>query len=106
MPTPHASARTGLAENDVDFPQVPTSLLDLGYSDVGLDDNWQSCGDYDGYTYHDETGAPVVNTTRFPDMKEMTDRAHSLGLTAGWYGPQLRCPKLAASSPRPSRRRR
>jgi alpha-galactosidase len=23
---------------------VPTSLCDLGYCDVGLDDNWQQCG--------------------------------------------------------------
>ena len=25
---------------------VPTSLCDLGYCDVGLDDNWQACGSY------------------------------------------------------------
>ena len=25
---------------------VPTSLCDLGYCDVGLDDNWQQCGHY------------------------------------------------------------
>jgi len=31
----------------------PTSLCDLGYCDVGLDDAWQSCGaGTDGYNYH------------------------------------------------------
>lgn len=63
---------------------TPTSLADLGYSDVGLDDNWQLCGDYDGYTYHDRF-YPVVNRDRFWDFEAMTNKAHGLGLTAGWY---------------------
>jgi hypothetical protein len=46
------------------------------------------CGSYgpDKTTYHDVNGNPVVNTARFPDLKNMTDYAHSLGLKAGWYG--------------------
>lgn len=73
---------------------VPTSLADIGFSDIGLDDNWQACGKRgpNGYTYHDPvTGAPIVDTTTFPDMKAMTDYAHSLGLTAGWYGNNCIC---------------
>jgi hypothetical protein len=52
-----------------------------------LADNWQACGSYgpQGYTYHSAQGQPLVNTNRFPDFKNMTDYAHSLGLTAGWY---------------------
>ena len=38
------------------------------------------------YTYHDAEGTPVVNPGKFPDMVNMTSWAHSLGLTAGWYG--------------------
>lgn len=75
-------------------------------------DNWQECGSYGpaNYTYHNGTqGTPLVNHARFPDMKvgaderpitnmpvtphrpptpfqAMTDYAHSLNLTAGWYG--------------------
>ena len=66
----------------------PTSLCDLGYCDVGLDDNWQKCGKYgkEGYTYHNEDGSPVVNFDRFPSFKNMTGKAHSIGLTSGWYG--------------------
>ena len=60
-------------------------------ADVGLDDNWQKCGKYgaDGLTYHDEEGNPIINTDTFPNMKDMTDHAHGLGLTAGWYGGSL-----------------
>uniref|UniRef100_A0A7S2JDP7 Alpha-galactosidase n=1 Tax=Haptolina brevifila TaxID=156173 RepID=A0A7S2JDP7_9EUKA len=71
----------------------PTSLCDLGYCDVGLDDNWQKCGKYgaEGYTYHNEDGSPLVNHDRFPSMKNMTSKAHSLGLTSGWYGNNCIC---------------
>merc|ERR1719413_72942 len=61
---------------------VPTSLCDLGYCDVGLDDNWQACGAGHDYNYHDDSGIPIINRNRFPDMLQMTDHAHSLGLTA------------------------
>ena len=65
---------------------VPTSLRDLGYSDVGLDDAWQLCGNYgtNNYTYHDKSGEPVINLDLFPDFKAMTDYAHLIGLTAGY----------------------
>merc|ERR1719424_1631060 len=70
----------------------PTSLCDLGYCDVGLDDNWQDCqAGADGNHYHDADGNPVVNLKVFPDMKAMTDHAHNLGLTAGWYGNNCIC---------------
>ena len=72
---------------------VPMSLCDLGYCDVGLDDNWQACGKYgpNGYSFHDANGRPVVNQQRFPDFIAMTTYAHSLGLTAGWYGNNCIC---------------
>jgi alpha-galactosidase len=77
----HMVARTRLVDGR------PTSLCDLGYCDVGLDDNWQVCGSSPNskFTFHDEDGNPVVNTNLFPDFKAMTDYAHSLKLTAGWY---------------------
>ena len=33
----------------------------------------------------------MVNVDRFPSLKGMTDYAHSLGLTAGWYGNNCIC---------------
>lgn len=70
---------------------VPTSLCDLGYCNVGLDDNWQKCGGGKTYSYHDDSGIPIVNQERFPDMIAMTTHAHKLGLTSGWYGNNCIC---------------
>ena len=74
-----------------------TSLRDLGYLDVGLDDCWQQlhgtapgggleCGSHgpEGWTYHDESGRPIIDEKKFPDMKAMTALGHSLNLTVGW----------------------
>ena len=72
----------------------PTSLCDLGYCDVGLDDHWQACGSPDaapGMHYHDKDGNPIVNKEVFPDLKAMVDHAHSLKLTSGWYGNNCDC---------------
>lgn len=64
---------------------VPTSLLDLGYVNIGLDDNWQACGAGNLSSFHNTDGLPVVNANRFPDMKAMVEHAHALELRAGWY---------------------
>ena len=73
----------GMLEKKRMVDGVPTSLCDLGYCDVGLDDYWQACGSPDaapGMHYHGVDGKPLVNYTRFPSFKNMTDHAHSLGL--------------------------
>lgn len=70
---------------------VQTSLCDLGYCDVGLDDNWQVCGSGQTYEFHDDAGIPKVNEKTFPDFIGMTSKAHGLGLTAGWYGNNCIC---------------
>ena len=63
-----------------------SSLCDLGYCNVGLDDGWQQCKSHAAAMhYHDSEGRPVVDTKRFPNLKALTDHAHDLGLTAGWY---------------------
>jgi len=81
------SQMNGLVSHARKVNGIPTSLAELGYSDIGLDDNWQLCGSYTSseYTYHDEDGSSVVNLKLFPDFKKMTDYAHRLKLTAGWY---------------------
>ena len=73
---------------------APTSLADLGYSDAGIDDAWQLCGAYgqEKLSYHDPvTGAPYVNTTRFPSLRNLTSYAHALNLTCGWYHNNCKC---------------
>ena len=64
------------------------SLLQIGYNTVGLDDGWQACGSGykpSNYTFHNQSGFPIVNKQKFPNMKSLTDYIHSLGLRAGWY---------------------
>ncbi len=87
------SQMDGITSRNRTVKGVPTSLADLGFKDVGLDDNWQLCAKYgpNGYTYHNADGFPMVNTERFPDFIAMTTYAHSLNLTAGWYGNNCIC---------------
>lgn len=61
------------------------SLAGLGYTFVGLDDFWQACGAGVNGSFHDTTGSPLVNLTRFPSMKDMTAFGHTRGLSVGWY---------------------
>lgn len=79
----------GMADRKRTVDGVPTSLCDLGYCHVGLDDNWHQgkhYGENNGQcTYHDDKGNPLVNTERFPDFRAMTNTAHALNLTVGWY---------------------
>jgi len=76
------------------FGGKPTSLCDLGYCDVGLDDHWQACGSPDaapGMHYHDVKGNPIINKVVFPDIGNLAKHAHGLGLTSGWYGNNCDC---------------
>jgi alpha-galactosidase len=71
------------------------SLCDLGYCDVGLDDNWQDCDSplaAPGMHYHDANGDSLIHIPTFPNLKAMVDLAHNLNLTAGWYHNNCICP--------------
>lgn len=62
----------------------PTSLLDLGYSRVGIDSGWASCTGVNG-SWHDDQGHFIINKTKFPDMKGMTAYAHKKGVKMDFY---------------------
>lgn len=94
---------------------VPTSLAELGYDLIAMDDGWQKCncstrGDLDGSlptcnncmsekygpgsgggcSFHSDgsrgpVGTPVVDTRRFPNMSALVFYGHSLGLRVGGY---------------------
>jgi len=71
---------------------VKTSLLDLGYVTAGIDDSWQACNSGPGGVgFHNKSGFPIVNETRFPDLRAMTKRAKQLGIKPGWYGNNCEC---------------
>jgi alpha-galactosidase len=74
---------------------VPTSLQELGFEHVGLDDGWQKCGAGAYNSFHDVNGNPIVDLDRFPNLTAMTTHAHSLGLSAGWYANNCNCKELS-----------
>ena len=51
----------------------PTSLLDLGYESVGLDDAWQACGKGVNGSFHNADGEPLVNLQTFPNLTAMNE---------------------------------
>jgi alpha-galactosidase len=69
----------------------PTSLLEVGYSNCGIDDGWQACGTGLQDTYHDNDGNPLINTTLFPDFSKLVQYAHSKDMKLGWYGNNCEC---------------
>jgi mono/diheme cytochrome c family protein len=62
-----------------------SSLAAAGYTDVGLDAGYEMIGEGYGGSCHTRDGHMLVNRTRFPSFKKMTDTAHALHLTASWY---------------------
>lgn len=76
----------GLTRRKNSIDGKPTSLHDLGYSSIGLDDGWQACGQGVNGSYHDENGNPLVDKKKFPSLIEMTARGHAVNVTMGWYG--------------------
>ena len=70
------------------------SLLELGYSHLGIDDGWQACGTGFNHSFHDANGRPLVNLTRFPSIKSMNDLAHEKGVKMGWYGNNCGCNEM------------
>ena len=73
-------------------PWADKSLLQLGYSTIGLDDCYQSCTGPDG-SFHDPeaNGAPIINRSKFPSLSDMTAKARALGLRPGFYGDNCHC---------------
>ena len=65
-----------------------TSLADLGFDTVGIDDCWQDCMSPDSLngSYHDANGNPLVDKQRFPDMRALSDYGKVRGIKLGWYG--------------------
>jgi|EP01047_Picozoa_sp_COSAG01_P018717 hypothetical protein len=71
------------------------SLWEVGYTHIGIDDGWQACGTGFNGSFHDAHGKPLINLTRFPDMKAMNAEAHSKGVKMGWYANNCGCSEAA-----------
>ena len=66
------------------------SLLDAGYTHIGIDDGWQACGKGVNKSFHDAQGRPIINA-KFPDMRGMVSEANDVGVQMGWYGNNCGC---------------
>lgn len=75
----------GLTDRSRMVDGAPTSLLDIGYAELGIDEGWEACGQGFNHTQHTQYGWPVVDTTKFADMNATSSYIHSKGLRAGWY---------------------
>ena len=75
----------GLADRSRLVDGVPTSLADLGYVNLGIDEGWEGCGRGFNNTQHTAFGWPVVDTSKFPDMNATRAHITGLNLSAGWY---------------------
>ena len=89
------AAMTDRSRSVVGRPGRSTSLLDLGYAYVGLDDGWQKCGAGVNGSFHDAAGNPIVDEAKFPDMASMVRTAHGAGMRAGWYFNNCICAERA-----------
>jgi len=68
-----------------------TSLADLGYGRVGIDDGWQACGTGWQGSFHAKDGTPLVNSSTFPDLKALVHYGHSKDVKMGWYSINCHC---------------
>ena len=62
-----------------------SSFKRLGFDHVGIDEGWAKCHAGVNGSFHRLDGSPIVDTSKFPSLKQLTDDIHKLGLRAGWY---------------------
>lgn len=91
------NALDGLIDTTRPIVGLPSgsSLKDMGYAEVGIDEGWASCGwphgfPHGGWAYHrtdPTTGQvlPVINTTLFPSLASLNSQLHASGLRSGFY---------------------
>ena len=68
-----------------------------GFTRANLDDGWTACGTGVNGTFHDSSGHPLVNLTRFPDLHKMNAYGVSKGIQVGWYLNPCSCPETGWS---------
>jgi len=74
------------------------SLASIGYNAVGIDEGWEGCGLGINKTQHAPDGQPVINTTKFPALRELVEYGHAHQLQMGWYLNGCKCPEKTAPS--------
>lgn len=74
------------------YPDLGPSLLHLNYTHIGIDDGWQDCGAGVNGTFHNRSGFPIWDLTKFPNPQEMVrDAKAKYQVDLGWYGNNCHC---------------
>ena len=73
-----------LVATRVDVDGTPTSLRELGYDMIGIDQGWEGCGMGVNGTQHYVNGTPAVNS-KFPDLKALVEYGHARNVKMGFY---------------------
>ena len=73
-----------LVAERLDVDGKPTSLRELGYDMVGIDQGWEGCGMGVNGTQHYANGTPAVNS-KFPDLGALVAYGHSHNVKMGFY---------------------
>ena len=60
------------------------SMAELGYNRMGEDDMWQACASGINGSFHNASGFPIFAKS-WPDVRNLTDYAHSLNVSVDWY---------------------
>ena len=87
--------RTLLPDNST----APRSLRDLGFTRFGVDDGWQDCGAGVNGSFHNRDGTPLVNSSRFPSVRQFCDSLHAMGLSCGFYMNNCGCAEKTFRDP-------
>ena len=72
-------------------PPCPPPARQLPARELHTARGWQACGTGFNGSFHDRAGKPLINLTRFPDMKKMNTQAHAKGVKMGWYQNNCGC---------------
>ena len=73
---------------------IPSWKMHNDFDYQGCDNKWHNGTNNTGSValpWYDDDGTPIVDLHRFPDMKSMVDKAHRMGLRAGWYFGNYQC---------------
>ena len=73
-----------LVAQRLDVDGKPTSLRELGYGTIGIDQGWEGCGMGVNGTQHYANGTPAVNS-KFPDLKALVEYGHAHDVKMGFY---------------------
>eukprot|EP01084_Bolivina_argentea_P255624 430032_1 len=65
----------------------PTSLYELGYSHIGIDDGWEQCNSVGNYFHNDTApnGWALIDLSKYTNLTSLIKYSHNRNVGIGWY---------------------